>query len=43
MSRPRGLRSLLAHRVPRAVLLLGGLAMATIGSCTLPSIKPPSI
>jgi len=36
-------RRALAFRVPRAVLLLSGLAMGTIGSCTLPSIKPPSL
>ena len=31
-------------RIPRARLLaMGGLVMATIGSCTLPSIKPPAL
>jgi hypothetical protein len=34
----------LGKRIPRARLLaLGGLVMGTIGSCTLPSIKPPSL
>jgi hypothetical protein len=37
------LRTLLRFSVPRAVLLLSGLAMGTIGSCTLPTIKPPSL
>ncbi len=31
------------RRVPRALVALGWLAMATIGSCSLPSIKPPSL
>ena len=29
--------------VPRRVLALAGLMLGTIGSCTLPSIKPPSL
>jgi len=29
--------------IPRRVLILGGLVMAAIGSCTLPSIKPPGL
>jgi len=33
-----------ATRVPRARLLaLGGLMLGTIGSCSLPSIKPPGL
>lgn len=34
---------LASRRVPRALVALGCLAMATIGSCSLPSIKPPSL
>jgi hypothetical protein len=31
-------------RIPRARLLaLGGIVIGTIGSCTLPSIKPPGL
>jgi hypothetical protein len=29
--------------VPPRVLTLGGLLLGTIGSCTLPSIKPPGL
>lgn len=32
-----------ARALPRRVLLLGGLVMGAIGSCTLPNIKPPSL
>lgn len=37
------LRRLRALRIPPRVLALGGLVMATIGSCTLPQFKPPSL
>lgn len=38
------LRSVLAGvRVPRRVLALAGIALGTIGSCSLPSIKPPGL
>jgi len=43
MGRLRGFRELLRSRVPRAVLLVSGIAVGTIGSCTLPTIKPPSL
>jgi hypothetical protein len=37
------IRGVLA-RVPRARLLaLGGLMLGTVGSCSLPSIKPPGL
>lgn len=40
MARLWGLRRL---RIPARVLALGGLLLGTIGSCSLPSIKPPSL
>ncbi len=36
-------RRLLSIRIPPRVLALGGLFLGTIGSCTLPTIKPPSL
>lgn len=30
-------------RVPRRLLALAGLMLGTIGSCSLPSIKPPGL
>jgi hypothetical protein len=43
MARLRALGRLGALRIPRAVLMLSGIAIGTIGSCTLPSIKPPGL
>ncbi len=41
LGRPRRLR--LPRGIPPRVLALSGLLLGTIGSCTLPSIKPPGL
>jgi hypothetical protein len=43
MDRVRGFRAIRAFRIPRALLMLSGILMGTIGSCSLPTIKPPSL
>jgi len=37
------LRRLRAIRIPRVLVVLSGLMMGAIGSCSLPSINPPRL
>jgi hypothetical protein len=34
---------LLLQRMPARLVALSGLLLGTVGSCTLPTIKPPSL